>query len=210
MTMNLNRIAATTVLLLAGTLQGWGATINSDTQSFDFFGTSQTLNFTQFDPSLGTLTLVRMTLLPRSRMTVTGTPTDPYSGGCGGDYSASVSAVAGGASFVVAQVAGQLTSGTCGTSDFDIDSFSNIPRTISNQSNLNVFSGIGTVEVTLSRTSSVTNIRAASFTTEGTAMLTYIYDPAPVAEVPEPATASLIAAGLTSAAFLSRRRRRES
>ncbi len=185
------------ICLAACALPAWCASVNSNTVAFDFTGTSQLLSFNQFDASLGTLTEVRFAFLSSSRVTVFGTPTDPFSGGCGGSYSGDLRATSGGGiNTILTSLSGSLISSNCGTSSFFVNSLPTSQRQVSNAGNLSGFVGTGTLGVTLTRNLSATNINNLSATTEGSARLTYYYDVPVVEETPEPATWGLLAVGL--------------
>ena len=189
-------------LLAAWSLPSWGGTVNSNTVTFNFTSASSVLAFDQFDTGLGTLTKVEMVFLRGSRMMVSGTPNDPFSGGCGGNFSFTASVNAGGEVTNVGSGSGSLVSSTCGQSTFTSASFY-LPQTISNATNLNLFEGTGTIDLTLGRGPiTVTNITSPSVRFDGDAQLRYTYDAAP--EVPEPSTSALLG-GCLLAGVLARR-----
>ncbi|MFN7938636.1 MAG: choice-of-anchor E domain-containing protein [Bryobacteraceae bacterium] len=189
-------------LLAAWSLPSWGATVNSNTVTFNFTSASSVLSFDQFDTGLGTLTRVEIVFLTGSHMFTSGTPNDPFSGGCGGNFSFTASVNPGSVVTSVGFGSGSLTSSTCGISTFTSNSFFG-PRTISNSTNLNLFEGTGTIDFDLGRGPiTLTNITAASVRFDGDARLRYTYDPAP--EVPEPSTSALLG-GCLLAGILARR-----
>lgn len=176
-------------LLAATSIQAWGAAVTSNSLFFNFNG-SKVLAFDQFDPTLGSLTKVEMLFQLGSRTEMSGFPNGPAAAGCEGTYSYARSVDAGGVVTGLGSFSGTLTSATCSGQDVDIHSFSP-PYTISNASNLSLFEGTGTVDVTIARGAfSVTNITNARLLFDGTAQLRYTYDPAPV--VPEPGTSALL------------------
>ncbi|MBS1829195.1 MAG: PEP-CTERM sorting domain-containing protein [Acidobacteria bacterium] len=186
----------------ASALPAWGATLNSNTVTFDFTSASSVLTFDQFDTALGTLTKVEMVFLSGSRTVITGRPTGAFDGGCGGNYNYTAYVDAGGEVTTVGGAGGSLTSSTCGITDFNIHTF-NPPRTISRTPTLNLFEGTGTLDVTLGRSPIlVTNITGASVRFDGDAQFRYTYDPVPT--VPEPSTWALLGAG--SLVLFTRRR----
>ena len=197
------RVAAAAVLVLAGSLPVWSATLQSNVESFNFSGTSQALNFTQFDPSLGTLTGVTLGLLPGSGAMAQGFPTNNVIAFCGGvaDITMGVNSES--------DLLGSVSLGFFGACGSSIVETMPIDRSRSLDSlGLGQFEGTGTVPVTLTKSAVFTTLNNASSTLFGTAQLTYTYDPVVTETVPEPSTWGLLAAGL-AIGIRARRTRRQ-
>lgn len=201
------RVAAAAVLVLAGSLPVWSATLQSNVASFNFSGTSQALNFTQFDSSLGTLTGVSLGLLPGSEASAQGFPTiDSGFGFC--DGSATITMGVNSDSGLLGSVSLNLFVSSCGS--FGIER-QPIDRSRSLDSlGLGQFEGTGTVAVTLTKSAVFGYVNNGSSTMSGTAQLTYTYDPVVTETVPEPSTWGLLAAGLAIGIGARRTRRQES
>lgn len=193
---------ATTVLALTIALPARSASINSNTENFDFTGSSTSLSFSQFDSSLGTLTKVEFLIVPGSTLTLSGLPTDFRTFSCTGTGRTSLTILSDSIGLYVLSLDASARNSECTLGDTAATGISG--TTLISDFRIPQFLGTGTTSLVFSKSSSASDITNPITRAQGAAQLRYTYDPVQTAPVPEPATWGLIAVALACAAWRNR------